>query len=285
MTPKLPRRRARRAAAGAPRHAPSPPAHALTAARTGGAPVTEAGWLECDDSKPMLEFVRGRTSDRKLRLFAVGCCWPLWPWMTERCCQDALLTAERFADGLSDRRDLAGARKAMKADFRNRRREAIRKAALDETGSDRRAAARATGWAGAWDAAHAALRAGAYEAASNASLCAWVTLTGSAEDGRLIPGRELLSQQSRLLRCVIGNPFRPGPVDPALLTATVTGLAAVAYDERALPSGELDPQRLAVLADALEEAGCTDPDLLGHLRSPGAHVRGCWALDLVLGKG
>ena len=62
------------------------------------------------------------------------------------------------------------------------------------------------------------------------------------------------------------------------------GLAEAAYDRRHLPSGELDPARLAVLADALEEAGCTDPDLLDHLRGPGPHYRGCWVIDLLLGK-
>jgi hypothetical protein len=65
----------------------------------------------------------------------------------------------------------------------------------------------------------------------------------------------------------------------------VTSLAAGAYEERSLPSGHLDPLRLAVLADALEEAGCADGGLLGHLRAPGPHVRGCWALDLILGQG
>ena len=50
------------------------------------------------------------------------------------------------------------------------------------------------------------------------------------------------------------------------------------------PTAHLDPDRVAVLADALEEAGCTEDGLLGHLRGPGPHVRGCWALDLVLGK-
>jgi hypothetical protein len=65
----------------------------------------------------------------------------------------------------------------------------------------------------------------------------------------------------------------------------VTGLAPAAYEERALPSGELDPARLAVLADALEDTGCADSEVLGHLRGPGPHVRGCWALDLILGKG
>jgi hypothetical protein len=62
------------------------------------------------------------------------------------------------------------------------------------------------------------------------------------------------------------------------------GLARAAYWYRLLPSGHLDPARLAVLADDLEDAGCTDPDLLGHLRGPGPHVRGCWAVDLLLGK-
>ena len=64
---------------------------------------------------------------------------------------------------------------------------------------------------------------------------------------------------------------------------TVPQLARAAYDRR-LPEGTLDPSRLILLADALEDAGCTDAELLGHLRSPGPHVRGCWAVDLVLGK-
>jgi hypothetical protein len=41
---------------------------------------------------------------------------------------------------------------------------------------------------------------------------------------------------------------------------------------------------LPILADAVEEAGCTDADILGHLRGPGAHYRGCWALDSLRGK-
>jgi hypothetical protein len=64
----------------------------------------------------------------------------------------------------------------------------------------------------------------------------------------------------------------------------VRGLAEAAYEERCLPEGTLDPARLVVLADALEEAGCTEAELLGHLRGSGPHVRGCWALDVVLEK-
>jgi hypothetical protein len=61
-------------------------------------------------------------------------------------------------------------------------------------------------------------------------------------------------------------------------------LAQAVYEERELPSGHLDAARLAVLADMLEEAGATDPHLLGHLRSPGPHIRGCFAVDALAGR-
>jgi hypothetical protein len=93
---------------------------------------------------------------------------------------------------------------------------------------------------------------------------------------------------AHLLSDVFGNPFRPAPsVDAAWLAwqdGTVAQLARAAYEDRRLPEGQLDPARLALLADALEDADCTDAELLGHLRGPGPHVRGCWALDLVLSK-
>jgi hypothetical protein len=87
-----------------------------------------------------------------------------------------------------------------------------------------------------------------------------------------------------LLREVYGNPYCPVPLSPHWRTPDVTALARAAYDEGGLPKGELDPVRLAILADALEEAGASG-DLLEHLRSAGPHVRGCWALDLALGRG
>jgi len=90
--------------------------------------------------------------------------------------------------------------------------------------------------------------------------------------------------QAAIVKEIFGNPFRPIPLAPAWRTPTVTALAQAAYDERILPAGTLDPDRLAVLADALEEAGCDNDDILSHLRGPGPHVRGCWAVDLLLGK-
>jgi hypothetical protein len=64
----------------------------------------------------------------------------------------------------------------------------------------------------------------------------------------------------------------------------VAKLAASAYEERSLPAGTLDPERLGILADAIEEAGCADAEILAHLRGPGPHTRGCHVLDLLLGK-
>jgi hypothetical protein len=68
------------------------------------------------------------------------------------------------------------------------------------------------------------------------------------------------------------------------MTPTVLKLAQAAYDNRVLPSGLLDHTGLAVLADALEEGGCSNAEILSHLRGPGPHVRGCWAVDAILGK-
>jgi hypothetical protein len=80
-----------------------------------------------------------------------------------------------------------------------------------------------------------------------------------------------------LLRCVFGNPFREPAFNKKWRTETVTALASGIYEERAF-------DRLPILADALEEAGCDDPAMLSHLRVPGPHCRGCWVLDLALGR-
>ena len=82
------------------------------------------------------------------------------------------------------------------------------------------------------------------------------------------------------LRDIFGNPFRPVTLDHAWLRWNDGAAVAIAqriYDERRF-------QDLPILADALEEAGCTSGDILEHCRGPGPHVRGCWVVDLVLGK-
>lgn len=94
-------------------------------------------------------------------------------------------------------------------------------------------------------------------------------------------------EYAQLLRDVIVNPFRPVAIPPALLAwrdGLPVRLAQAAYEERHLPASTLDNGRLAVLADALEEAGCTSEEILGHLRGPEPHVQGCWVVDSILGR-
>jgi hypothetical protein len=91
-----------------------------------------------------------------------------------------------------------------------------------------------------------------------------------------------------VMRDIFGNPFRPlPPLPPSVLGwhgGLVVQLALAAYEQRSLPAGTLEPDRLAVLADALEDAGCQDDEIVGHLRGPGPHVRGCNVIDLLTGR-
>ena len=86
-----------------------------------------------------------------------------------------------------------------------------------------------------------------------------------------------LGEKLKLLRDIFGDPFRPVAFDPAWRTDAAVGVAAQMYARR-------DFGAMPILADALEDAGCDDAEVLGHCRAPGVHVRGCWVVDLVLGK-
>jgi hypothetical protein len=83
--------------------------------------------------------------------------------------------------------------------------------------------------------------------------------------------------QCSLIRDIFGNPFRTVTLDRAWTTTPVISLAQTMYDSR-------DFAAMPVLADALEEAGCDNADILAHCRGPGPHVRGCWVVDLALGR-
>ena len=114
---------------------------------------------------------------------------------------------------------------------------------------------------------------------------AWCTLDTVLRTTFSVPcGEENSVHYFHVLRDIFGNPFRPVTFNAAWRTSTVTNLAQAIYDDRLLPSGLFDNQRLGVLADALEEAGCDNADILGHLRGGGEHVRGCHVIDLILGK-
>ncbi len=103
--------------------------------------------------------------------------------------------------------------------------------------------------------------------------------TAGQEDGR--PDYEQMAAEERaqcvLIREILGNPFRPITPDSFWLTSTVTDIARGIYDSRYFSP-------MPILADALQDAGCENADILDHCRVPGPHVRGCWVVDLVLGE-
>jgi hypothetical protein len=163
---------------------------------------------------------------------------------------------ERFADGVAQRSELVATYQDALAAFGGDK--------ILDPASD---AALSTCFAARDDAA---------EAAELVSMSMW---------SNLFPDAGIYVDQPLLLRDIFGNPFRPANFAPSWRTPTVTSVAQAIYEERQLSSGLFDNQRMSVLADALEEAGCDNADILGHLRGSGAHVRGCWAVDLILGKG
>jgi hypothetical protein len=221
--------------------------------------MKEADWLTCPTAERLLSHLKGRAGERKLRLYGAACCRRCWPLLAVRA-RAAVEAVERFADGLCGADELARARQDAE--------EPARSAAR---------APKANGcWGGMRDAARADVEAVAHGPAWKAAAIS--DRIDVCEAIRVAERRA----QADLLRCLFGNPFRPASLAPDRITSTVTALARAAYDERTLPGGELDPARLAVLADALEDAGCTDAAILEHLRGPGPHVRGCWAVDLCL---
>jgi hypothetical protein len=200
---------------------------------------TQEDWLACTDLTPMLEFLRGKASDRKLRLFACACCRRIWHLLTDRRTRRAVEIAEQYADGRASMDDL--------------------KAACDD----------------AW--AFVDWGSGSLTPADTAAACTAEPMSGAIAARDILTCGTVLVGACDLLCDIFGNPFRPVTVDAAWLMPGVVELARTIYEGRNF-------DRMPELADALEEAGCHDPDILAHCREPGQHVRGCWVVDLILGK-
>lgn len=231
--------------------------------------MTEAEWLVSADPRLMLRFLGKTGSTRKFRLFALACCRRLWHLLSDERSRSALERAERLADQPS----------ADPAEWRSVKLQAWSAEAELHGGTDLLR-----------DRAAAAVNEGVsyfgevedlFTLAASTSFRAADTLAergfGPAFDAERVA-------QAGLVRDIFGNPFRPNAIDSTWLTPTVTGIASAAYVNRIMPSGELDPARLAVVADALEEAGCSELEILDHLRGPGPHTRGCFVVDAILRK-
>jgi hypothetical protein len=216
--------------------------------------MTENDWLTAEDPQGMLEFLRdgGKLSERRARLFAVACCLTCFRYrLTDTRSTQAVRVAAQYADGLVDTEVVV---------------ETVALAyAVDETR-----------YGLAYDA---------YDAA--AAEVAALTLDDPLAAARIsttVACDKLEQQvQAALLRDLFGPlPFCEIPLDPAWLAwndGVVAKLAVSIYERRAF-------EQMPVLADALEEAGCGNQEMLTHCRQQGqTHVRGCWLLDLILGRG
>jgi hypothetical protein len=219
--------------------------------------MTPAAWDVCTDVEEMLELLQGggQASARKLRYFAVACCRRVWGLLND-IEREAVILLERFLEGLVGEPERAAAFEAVRAPrvpaVSGRDDSPVAQDLLDR----------------------------------NARFAAEAVLLLLPEEPRLGGGET--KAWCDLLRDLFGPlPFREVRLEPSLLRwndGAVVKLARAAYDHRDPKRGTLDTDRLAVLADALEEAGCADADLLGHLRGPGPHVRGCFVVDFLLGK-
>lgn len=265
--------------------------------------MTEREWLACGDPGPMLEFLvlqRERqdswimgllaffgtqpaiVSDRKLRLFLCACSrrqWGLFPVDVDR---EAVEVAEMHADGQASDQMLRDSLERAEGRPRRYPGEAPFPPLGYWVGST---CLRPLSWVGDGFSFKRQPRIvyAAGDIAGNAAHHLAPPHLQGVESWRACLTAES-RHQADLMREVVGNPFRRSSFTASWRTPAAASISQVAYEERSLPGGHLDKACLAVLSDALEEAVCADEAILAHLRSPGPHVRGCWALDTVLGK-
>jgi hypothetical protein len=245
------------------RHKPGATAYAAGSQRGRGMIMTEAEWLACADPGQMLDFLRGKASDRKLRLFAVACCRRIRHQCPEEVNPRLWEACERYADGLTSAKELRAARRKK------------------DNWEAQYFCAYNAAWLDAWGAAE-------FTAHKAASAVSGLPSCGPGLDeavlSRVPDTVRRLYLEAREVQCGLlremFTPFLRTSCRAECLRwndRTVPKVAAVIYADRAF-------ENLPILADALLDAGCDDEELMLHLRSPGPHVRGCWALDLVLGK-
>jgi hypothetical protein len=235
--------------------------------------MTEQEWLECDDALKILriceptgedwdseeveKWTEQMASDRKLRLFALACCHWIRHLLSDVRSSKALDVLEQYLLG-----------SVPESEFRAAHKDAY--SALPRE--------RSTPHKPDWYAALAVSYA-TYPYATGIHDAAWSALAALTQAHRASSDvvKQERAVQRALLSDVFGNPFRPVTLNPAWLTPTVKQLAQSIYDDKVF-------DRLPTVADALEDSGCDNADVLGHCRSGGEHVRGCWVVDLVLEK-
>ena len=204
---------------------------------------------------------RTKAGRRKLWLFACGCCRRIWSMFeVEQASAAVVVAAERFADGEAPFAEVQNCDRQLKILNYGREQSVM-------------LAARSLAYTNVFTVATATAEHCATAASRDLAFPNDIT---SDEITRIWLDEQL--QAARLLRCIIGNPFRPVTFDPAWRTSDVVALARGIYADRAF-------DRMPIMADALQDAGCDNDDILNHCRADAVHARGCWVVDAVLGKG
>ena len=236
--------------------------------------MTDDDYLASRDPRLRLRwFLHRNISDRKMRLFAVACCRHVWELLTDERSRTAVEVAERFADREAAKKE--GKNKTTKRELMN-----AYTAASMALASERSLVSSGPTVSAAWAASEVADER-AYWASKAATDNICCTSTNAAEE-------ETMSLwMMSLLRDLFGNSNQPVSLDLAVLAwhdSTIPRIAQGIYEERQLPSGTFHPARMNILADALLDAGCDNEEIIQHCRSDTTHVRGCWVVDLLLGK-
>jgi hypothetical protein len=228
--------------------------------------VTEQEWLASDDPDEMVRALGSRVGTRRVQLYAAACCRRVWHLLADDRSRSAIAVLEQFADGQAAVAALETA--AMAAEDA---------AEFSSWSSNASAPAHSAAVAVRWALDRAAVSA----ATCARSAVAPIPVPYEPRAYKAAQRAEA-AKQIALLRCIFGNPFAPSrPITAAWLRwngCTVVRIAQGIYEERAF-------ERMGVLADALLDAGCDNEDILQHCHEQGAvHARGCWVLDLLLGK-
>jgi|SRR5579872_2179975 len=230
--------------------------------------MTEEDWFAATDPTIMFEFAN--KNDRKLRLFVVALSYLFWDELKIEELRSAIITNEKYADGFATDDELSKARNSAHTMGHHIRwywqheprgfpqEDPIeRKRITDILGTPTE------------------------DMAKRSFFVAF--MTSSSERLRrdklpmLLTDPSLYKNGISLIRDIFGNPFRPITLNPSWLSSTVLALATGIYEEKAF-------DRMPILADALQDAGCDNQDILNHCRQPGVHVKGCWVVDLLLNK-
>lgn len=220
--------------------------------------------MATDDNSPNVDLVLethlmtldGIASSRKIRLFCCACTRRVWKLLS-RAYQRAIEVAEGFSDCQMSDIDLGQLYSSIEV--------------VDMSDYRRKCACRAAAWS-----IHPNMSAGSIARSVASSVSQAVKAGDKERRAQLDLLRDIFGS---LLSSNLGDDFLP-----LWRTSTVVAIATSAYETRVLPSGQINSHHLHVLADALEDAGCHDRAVLDHCRSDGLHVRGCWVVDLVLGK-